>query len=131
MAWVVRLGGDKTVSFDELPLATFERLAATSSDLSTYGVYLSPVQAGSECLYEIVAAAAELAQVDPPERPETMGDYARLVGMLDQVTDIEDEPMTDGFPQMPDAPEIGSGSGAPGDTDGRPTSRADKKSATS
>ncbi len=129
MGWQINFDADKSVDLDDLAPEVFEALA-DDNDATWFSVYLSP-GATPERLYSIVCAAADHAGIDKPDKPTTMRDARALLEMIEPTEDIADRPFVDGFPQMPDAPEVGSTSGVPGDTDGLPTSSDDKESVTS
>lgn len=117
MGWIVKLGGDKTVDFDDLPPATFDALAREEEDVSWYAVYTIP-GASSARLYRVIEACAEHAGVDPPDPPDTMRDARALLDMLEMGTNVDELPVIEGFPPTPAVPGNGSTSGALGDSPG-------------
>jgi hypothetical protein len=127
MAWKVNLTDDISVDFDDLAPEFFADIADQDTTANWYGVYLAP-GGDSRRLYRVIAAAAAHAGVEPPPEPKTMRDATRLLDMLERTDDIADQPMMDGFPQMPDGPETGSVSTSPGGTDGPTTSSDDSPS---
>jgi hypothetical protein len=130
MAWKIKFGGDKEVNLDDLSPGLFDELAADSPGDTWWTVYTFPA-GNTERLWRVVDAAARHAGLDPVERPTTMKGALALVDMLERVDDIEDQPMQDGFPTTPEAPESGSTSGSPENTDGLPMSSGDSPSTTS
>ena len=127
MSWKVNLTDTVSVSFDDLPPEFFGQIAEADRTANWYGVYLAP-GGDDQRLYRVIAACAAHAGVEAPPEPKTMRDATKLLDMLERTDDIEDQPMMDGFPQMPDEPETGSVSTSPGGTDGPPTSPADSLS---
>jgi hypothetical protein len=117
MGWVVKLDDDHHVNLDDIPPSVYDEIASDDPDATWWGVYTWP-GGNSKRLHAVISAAAAVAGVDAPAVPATMSEAKDLLNLLDQVEDIEEKPMIDGFPQMPDAPETGSGSGVPGDSDG-------------
>lgn len=114
-------GEEKTVSLDDLAPDLFDQIAREeTSGITWYGVYSFPGDS-FERMYRVICAAADHAGVPRPDRAVTMRDAELLVGMVKRTPDIEDAPVVDGFPPQPDATEVGSTSGAPGDLAGPPT----------
>lgn len=136
MTWEIHFeveGSDegKTISLDDLNPVTFDLIANNESVGSNWwSVYTYPGES-FERLYAVVCACADHAGVPHPERAQTMRDAETLVDMLKRAPNIEDQPMVDGFPPVPDETEVGSSSGSPGTTDGPQTSSEDNLSETS
>jgi len=132
MGWKVKLGGDKEVDFDDLSPDVFVEIAKEddNDDISWWGVYNFP-GANPDRLYRTIQACAKHAGVDSPDEPTDMRTARQLLEMLAPGPNIEHLPQVGEFPPMPDAPENGSTSGAPGDSDGPEMKREDSLSASS
>lgn len=130
MAWNVNFGDDKVVSLDDLNPEAYDKIAADDPEATWWGIYTWP-GGNSKRLYAVICAAADHVNVEHPPLPTSMVEARSLLDMLEQAEDIEEKPMIDGFPPMPDAPAPGFTSGAPGDSDGPQTSSTDNASETS
>jgi hypothetical protein len=117
MGWVVKLDDDHHVNLDDIPIDVFDTIASEEPDATWWGVYTWP-GGSSTRLHAVVCAAADIAGVPHPPYPATMREANRFLARLDEVEDIEEKPMIDGFPPMPAVPEVGFSSGAPGGSDG-------------
>ena len=121
MTWKFVFDDDREVRLDQLPPALFDEIAKDDPDATWWTVFRFP-GASTDRLWRLYLEAAKVIDVEPGDRPVTLADTLALLDRLEQIPDIEDEPMTDGFPPTPDAPVTGLSSGAPGDSDGLPTS---------
>jgi hypothetical protein len=127
MGWKFTLDGGKEVDLDRLPPAVFDELAREEPDSSWWMVYQTP-GASTGRLWRLYVEACKVAEVDPGIEPSTLSDTISLLDRLERTEDADEKPMADGFPPTPDAPENGSSSGAPGDSDGLPMSPDDSPS---
>lgn len=136
MGWKIKFvaddpGNEKVVDLDDLSPEVFDELAKDDPDGNWWSVYAFP-GAHFDRMYKVICAAAAHAGIEPPERATTMRDSERLVEMLERTPEIADQPVVDGFPQVPGEAESGSSSTSPGlPTDGLPTSPDDNPSTTS
>lgn len=122
--------GGTVVDFDDLSPETFDALANADGVMSWWGIYKFPREKAS-MVYAVVCAAAQHADVEPPPKPTNMREHSEIADMLERTPELEDQPMVGDFPRKPDATEIGSSSGAPGDSDGSPRNADENESVTS
>lgn len=126
MGWKITFVADdpdneKAVDLDDLSPDVFDAIAAEEGMANWWSVYTFPGESFDR-MYRVICACADSAGIPHPERAQTMRGADALVSMLTRTTDIEETPMADGFPPVPDATEVSSSSGAPGDSTGPPTS---------
>lgn len=123
MAWRIHFAADdgeeKSFDVDDLPIEFFKELAREEG-VRFWDIGDDPGE-NPDRFYKIVQAAAEQLGIDPPDRPETMRAIRVMAEMFSRVPDVEEQPMMDGFPQVPGETEVGSTSTSPGDTDGPQT----------
>lgn len=130
MGWTVKFPDGPTVDIDDLTVDEFQTIAKDDPD-GWFSVYNFPAKT-MERLDAVIEACALHAGLPSPGPSTTVREFkARFDSWLEATPDIEDEPMNDGFPPTPDAPEIGSSSGTPGASDGLSTSPEDSPSTTS
>lgn len=130
MSWRINFVDDDdpektvTVDLDDLSPAVFDKIAEDDPDGTWWGVYMLPGAHFSRA-YKVICAAAEFAGVKAPDQPTTMRAAQGMVDMLDRKADleeIENQPMVDGLPKVPESQETGSSSISSDDTTGLPTS---------
>lgn len=111
--WTVTLDG-KQYDFDDLAPAQFQPIADRHM-LSWLELYNTPA-ANIDAFYDILVVVAGLLDVDPPERPSTMGAVMRLLDLIGRTDGANVDPR-EGEPD--DTNETNSSStGSPDDTDG-------------
>jgi hypothetical protein len=130
MTWKFTFEDGRQVKLDELAPVVFDALAKNDPEATWWTVYMFP-GASTERLWRLYCEAAKMLAIDPGSEPANLADTLRLLDRLERIPDVEEEPMSDGFPPMPDVPVTGLSSGAPGDSDGHLTSHDDSPSETS
>jgi len=117
MGWKFVLDNNVEVDLDQLPPALFDEIAANDKEASWYTVYRFP-GATTDRLWRLYVEACKIVNQTPVKEPTTLHETLQLLDTLEQTTDIEDQPMENGYPPTQGAPENGSLSGAPVDSDG-------------
>lgn len=81
-SWVFTFA-DTKVSVEDLPIVEFEEIGRRH-DVSWFQLLASP-GAHPSALYDVVCLAAKFAGVEPPPKPERMGDVVKLIDMMELV----------------------------------------------
>jgi hypothetical protein len=129
MAWKFTFEDGREVKLDELAPTVFDLLAKNDPEATWWTVYMFP-GASTDRLWRLYCEAAKIVDADPGPEPVNLAETLQLLDRLERIPDVEEEPMSDGFPPTPDVPVTGSSSGAPGDSDGPQTSQDDSPSET-
>lgn len=123
MAWQIVFtldnGETKTADIDDLPNEFFKEVARDEG-ARFWDVGDDPGE-NPDRMYRIIVACAALIGEEPPDEPKTRRDALRLAEMFKLVPNVDEQPMMDGFPQVPGETEVGSTSTSPGDMDGLQT----------
>lgn len=139
MAYKVKIG-DKEMSVGKLPIDVLQTISEEQSISWAVLMEINPA-VNINIFRAVVDACAEQLGVETPTADIKDG-YDLLVAAgfdeeqtdkawVEEIVNIADKPMGDGFPTTPDAPESSSSSGQSGDSDGLPTSPEDNQQTTS
>jgi hypothetical protein len=103
--------GEKVVRVDDLLLDVLEAIAKDDPEAERWGdISLDPFRNVNRA-YAVLDALADLVGVDHVERSLSA---RALEDMLEIVPNVDEEPMQDGYPQVPGRTEDGSSSTSPG-----------------
>lgn len=121
MGWNIKLEDGTTVNLGLLPPSFYEE-TAEAEEVSYFDIY-SEHPARSVKRWNAFSQGAQQHLGKALPTFDTMDAFSDFIGEAGNIEnfDLSEQPVVDGFPQVPGEPEDGDTSGSPGSTDGPQT----------